>query len=401
VKPVRVAHIATVDLTLRFLLLGQMRRLRSAGYEVTGISAPGRWTADLEQEGIRHIPWPHVTRSWHPLADVRALAGLLRILRMERFDVVHTHTPKPGIMGRIAARLTGTPVVVNTVHGLYAVPEDPPAKRMAVLSVERMAAGFSDLEFYQSEEDLAWARRIGLFKPSKGVLLGNGCDLSVYDPGAVSRDRLARVRRDLGISGDAIVVGTIGRLVAEKGYRELFAAAPAVRKIVPEVRFLVVGGAEPLKADAITKQEIARARQDVVFAGWRTDARDLLAAMDVFVLPSWREGVPRSAIEAAAMGKPLILTNIRGCREVARDGIEGLLVPSRDPQRLAQALRVLVADPTLRVRLGRAARLRAVDRFDERRVEETILASYEELLARKGRWPGGEVTVPTRGEEAG
>src|SRR2546421_432034 len=123
---VRVAHLTTVDLTLRFLLLPQLRRLRDEGYDVTTISAPGPWVGELREEGFRHVPWNHATRSWDLRADVKAFAELVRILRRERFDLVHTHNPKPGIMGRIAARLVGTPCVVNTVHGLYATPEDRP-----------------------------------------------------------------------------------------------------------------------------------------------------------------------------------------------------------------------------------------------------------------------------------
>ena len=146
----------------------------------------------------------------------------------------------------------------------------------------------------------------------------------------------------------------------------------------PGRRFLVVGGSDPEKADAVTEDEIRAAAGDVgvIFAGWRADVADLMAAMDVFVLPSWREGVPRSAIEAAATGLPLVVTDIRGCREVVRDGIEGILVPVREPERLASAIGRLVGDPALRARMGAAARERAVERFDERRVMDLLVDRY-------------------------
>jgi glycosyltransferase involved in cell wall biosynthesis/ribosomal protein S18 acetylase RimI-like enzyme len=378
----RVAHLTTVDLTLRFLLLGQLRRLRAEGYRVTGISAPGPWTADLEAEGIRHIPWPHATRAWSPGDDARAFAELVGILRRNRFDVVHTHNPKPGVLGRIAARLAGVPVVVNTVHGLYATPEDRAAKRLPVLAAERLAARFSDLELYQSEEDLRWARRIGVVRPGRSLLLGNGTDLSRFDPAGEAAERGRRLRRTLGFEEDDVVVGAVGRLVAEKGYHELFAAAREVRRRLPHVRFLVAGSADRDKIDAVSEPDLARAADDVTFVGWSEDVPALLAAMDVFVLASWREGVPRSAIEAAAMGRPMVLTDIRGCREVARDGVEGLLVPPRDPGRLGEAIDRLARDPELRARLGAAARARAEDRFDERRVADTVVSSYRRLLDR-------------------
>jgi glycosyltransferase involved in cell wall biosynthesis/ribosomal protein S18 acetylase RimI-like enzyme len=380
-----VAHVTTVDLTLRFLLLPQLRRLRDEGFEVVSVSAPGPWTADLEAEGIRHVPWLHATRSWNIGSDVRAFGELRDIFRRERFDLVHTHNPKPGILGRVAARMARVPAVINTVHGLYVTPDDPPAKRLAVLGLERFAARFSDLELYQSEEDLAWARRIGLVRGSKGVLLGNGTDVSRFHPAAVPAERLAELRRGLGIPEGALVVGTVGRLVAEKGYRELFAAARWIRARMPEVRFLVVGSPDADKADAITRREMDRAGQDVVFAGWREDARDLYALMDVFVLPSWREGMPRSAIEAAAMGRAMVLTDIRGCREVARDGVEGILVPPRNPAALAAAIERLLRDASARDRMGRAARVRAEERFDERRVADTVVECTRQVLARAGR----------------
>jgi glycosyltransferase involved in cell wall biosynthesis/ribosomal protein S18 acetylase RimI-like enzyme len=401
-RPVRVAHLTTTDLTLRYLLLGQLRRLRDDGYEVTGISAPGPYGAELEAEGIRHLPWKNATRSWNLRADLRAFAELWSLLRRERFDLVHTHNPKPGVMGRLAARLAGVPLVVNTVHGLYATPEDRLAKRVPVLALEWLAGRCSDLELYQSEEDLRWARRIRLVPGSRSRLLGNGTDLGRFDPGRVGAERAAELRRELGLPGDALVVGMVGRLVAEKGYRELFAAARQVRRTDPRVRFLAVGAPDLAKADAITEAELQQAAADVQVTGWRDDVHELLAVMDVFVLASWREGMPRSAIEAAAMGKPLVLTDIRGCREVARHEQEALLVPPRDPQALAAAILRLAGDQALRQRLGAAAGRRARERFDEAAVAGRVAGEYRRLLAGEvGQAPSPDLPVVVRPARAG
>jgi glycosyltransferase involved in cell wall biosynthesis/ribosomal protein S18 acetylase RimI-like enzyme len=386
-RPVHVAHITTIDMTLRFILRGQLRRLRDEGFDVTAVSARGPWTAELEAEGLRHIPWPYATRAWDPVADVRAFFELLRILRQERFDLVHTHTPKAGVMGRVAARLMGVPCVVSSIHGFYATPEDPLKRRIPVLALEWMAALFSDLELYDSEEDLAWARRIGLVKASKSRFLGNGVDLQRFNPSAVPRERMVALSRELGIPDGSLVVGAVGRLVAEKGYRELFAAAREVRRTMPDTRFIVLGAPDREKADVIGEEEMERAKEDVTFTGWMEDVRDFLGLMDVFVLPSWREGQPVSAIEAAAMGKPLVLTDIRGCREVARDGQEGLLVPPRNANRLAAAIARMLADTRLRDRLGKAARERALVRFDEKKIADRLVTLYGKLLARKGVVP--------------
>lgn len=379
-----VAHVATIDLTVRSLLLPQLIGLRDAGYDVTAISAPGPFVPEIEAAGIRHLAWRHVTRAWDLRADARAFAELIRMLRSERFDVVHTHNAKPGVMGRIGARLAQTTAVVNTVHGFDATPDDPAVRRAAFMGAEWVAARFSHLELYQGREDLRRGRRWWVVGRRKGVFLGNGVDLARFDPCAVPPARVAALRSELGLRPDELVVGTVGRLVGEKGYRELFRAARSVRARHPEVRFIAVGDADPAKADTITRGELEAAAEHVVVTGWRQDVPELLAAMDVFVLATWREGVPRSAIEAAAMGKPLVLTNIPGCRQVARHGMEALHVRPRDPDGLAAAILRLVEDESLRARMGAAARQRAIRHFDEQAIVATILQEYEELLRRKG-----------------
>jgi glycosyltransferase involved in cell wall biosynthesis len=384
VTRLKVAHVTTIDLTLRNLLLAQLVRLRDDGYDVVGVSAPGPWVADLEREGIRHIAWTNATRSWSPRADARAFAELVSIFKRERFDLVHLHNPKPAVMGRIAGRIARIPCVLNTVHGLYATPDDRLRKKIPVLGLEMLTTRLSDLELYQSEEDLDWARRRHLVSRARSDLLGNGADLSQFHPGAVSEERRREVRHELGIPADALVVGTIGRMVVEKGYREFFAAARTVRASMPQVHFVAVGDRDPDKSDALGDDEIDAAASDVVMAGWREDVPDVIAALDVFVLASWREGMPRSAIEAAAMGKALVLTDIRGCREVARHDVEGLLVPVRSSNELAGAISRVLADESLRRRLGDAARERAVERFDESRVAAMISSVTRAALDRRG-----------------
>lgn len=381
---IRIAHVATIDLSLRVLLLPQLLRLRDQGYEVSAISAPGPWVGYLEDRGIRHIPWASATRAWDPAADLRALVELVAILRQGRFHLVHTHNAKPGVMGRVAARLVGVPCVVNTVHGFDARPDDRLAKRTAFMGLEWLAARFSDLELYQSSADLVRARRLKIKNGSRSVLLGNGIDLARFDPARVTEQRLVELRNDLGIRGDNVVVGAVGRLVADKGYRELFEAMDLVRRTVPEAVLLAVGDRDLSKADAISEREIEAVQSAVVFTGWREDMPDLYALMDVFVLPSWREGFPRSAMEAAAMGTPLILSDIPGCHQIGREGVEAMFVSPRDPKQLADAIVAMLNDQELRERIGAAARLTALARFDERRVAATVAALSSRLLRRRG-----------------
>jgi glycosyltransferase involved in cell wall biosynthesis len=269
--------------------------------------------------------------------------------------------------------------VVNTVHGLYATADDRLGKRAVVYGLERMAAACSHAELVQNSEDLATLARLRV-PERKLTLLGNGVDLRRFRAGADAAAVRARLRGELGVGDDTVVVGAVGRLVWEKGYRELLDAAGMLAHTAPGARLVVVGPHEPDKADAVDRATVDAAT-NVTFLGHRDDVHDLYHAFDVYVLASYREGFPRSAMEAAAAGLPLLLTDIRGCREVVDHDVSGLLVAPRDALGLAEALDRLVHDPALRARLGAAAAAKAVAEFDQRTQIERTLATYDRLLA--------------------
>ena len=238
--------------------------------------------------------------------------------------------------------------------------------------------------------------------PGASLHLSNGVDVERFTPERSGSEAARKLRAELGIGEDELVVGTVGRMVREKGFLELFRAARIVRERVPLARFLVIGAGDEAKADSVAPAEIDAAAEDVVFAGWRDDVAELMAVMDVFTLPSWREGMPRSAIEAAASGLPLVLTDIRGCREVVDDGVEGVLVPVRDAGALADALVRVLDDAGLRRRMGAAARRRAEKEFDQRRVTATVVRETERLLRLRGIGGARGATVirPARSADA-
>ena len=377
----RLVHVTTVDMSLVLLLGPQLRAFADAGMDVIGVSAPGPFVPQLESWGIRHEPLRHATRSVAVGQDLMALGELLRLFRRLGPDIVHTHNPKPGLYGRLAARAAGISGVVNTVHGLYASPEDPFARRALVYALERAASLCSGAELVQNPEDLAVLRRLGV-PNRKLVLLGNGVELERFHPRAHDDSR-RQARGDLGIDENAVVVGMVARLVWQKGFREFFAAAERLRDRHPELVFVVVGGSDPEKADAVAPEDLAAAgrRGRIVFAGDRDQMERVYPAFDIFVLPSYREGFPRAAMEAAASGLPVIATDIRGCRQVVTDGQSGLLVPPHDPARLADAIGKLVVDPGLRQRMGAAGRAKAEVEFDDRAVVSKTLDAYERVLA--------------------
>jgi glycosyltransferase involved in cell wall biosynthesis len=366
---VKVAHLCTVDLSLRYLLLAQIDACLERGDEVLGISAPGPDVAMLEVRGMRHLPLASSTRSMNVLADLRAARELWSVLRRERPDVLHTHNPKPGIYGRILGRLARVPLVVHTTHGLYATPEDRLAKRAVVYSLEAVASRFSHVELVQSPEDLELMARLRLAPRRKLRLLGNGVDLARFRPPEPGeRDE---VRAELGIADGDVVIGLVARLVAEKGVPEL---VEAVERLGAPHRLLLVGPHDPEKADALPEAVLDRARAGgAVLAGHRTDVERLYRAMDVFCLPSHREGFPRAAMEAAATGVPVVASDIRGCRQVVEDPATGRLFPARDVGALVAALRSVLAPGAV---APGAARARAEAEFDESAVVARVLAAY-------------------------
>jgi glycosyltransferase involved in cell wall biosynthesis len=286
----------------------------------------------------------------------------------------------------VAARVAGVPGIINTVHGLYASPEDPISRRALVYALERSASLCSSAELVQNPEDFAVLARLGVPR-DKLVRLGNGVDLHRFRPPQNGLAR-RRARETLGIDADATVVGTVARLVWQKGFAELFAAAERLRRTHPDLVFLVVGGPDAAKADAISSEELEAAgrRGHFVFAGERDDIEDIYSAFDLFVLPSHREGFPRSAMEAAACGLPVIATDIRGCRQAVSHGQTGLLTPLRDPVRLAMAIRELADDDALRLRMGAAGRRKAEAEFDDQAVIAKTLEVYERVLRPATSW---------------
>ena len=189
----RLVHVTTSDISLSLLLGPQLQAFAAAGYEVIGVSAAGDYVADLERMGIQHFALRNATRSFAPGGDARALVELWSLFRELEPDIVHTHNPKPGVYGRLAARMAGVPVVVNTVHGLYALPDDRLAKRGVVYGLERMASLCSDAELVQSAEDVDTLLRIGVAR-DKVYRLGNGIDLDRFRPSAAGPDARAHRR---------------------------------------------------------------------------------------------------------------------------------------------------------------------------------------------------------------
>lgn len=382
---IKVAHITTVDISLRYLLLNQLRTIQQAGYEVSGVSAAGVHVPAIEAAGIRFIPAPMVRHSsLTPGADLRVFWYLYRLMRREQFTIVHTHTAKADLYGQIAARLAGVPIVLSTLHGFYFHEHMPAHWRRFYITLAKIGAVCSDVILSQNPEDLQTARDEGI-APEKMKYLGNGIDVVRFNRARIDERILAQKREELQLAAGGPVVGFVGRLVRDKGILELLQAVRVIRETNPEVRFLFIGMVDQAKADVLTPTiaEEYGVADVCVFAGHREDMPDLYALMDIFVLPSHREAFPRSLMEAAAMALPCVVTNVRGCRTVVEDGRNGLHVPLGDVSALTKAILYLLNHPEETRRMGEQGYQMAQERFDERTVFQTVKSEYLRLLKEK------------------
>ena len=379
-----VIHVATADMGLRFLLLNQIRAIQAAGYRVMGISSDGPYRAEVEAAGVPVLPIT-MHRAISPGGDLVALARLVQLFRRLRPTIVHTHNPKPGLLGQLAARIAGVPIIVNTLHGFYFHAGSSSRQRRFYIALERIAARCSHAILSQNREDLATAIQERICTPGLISYLGNGINIAHFNQQTLKDEHQAALRAELGIPDDALVIGAVGRLVAEKGYHELFAAFRDLAQTRPNLHLLVVGPEEPAKADGLTAQTAVDygIADRTHFVGLRHDMLEMYGLMDVLAHASYREGFPRAPMEAAAMGIPVVATDIRGCREAIFDRQNGILVRVKNAAALAQGLARLLDDSTLRHAMGTLGRRIAVREFDEQVVFERVLATYKELEFRR------------------
>ena len=395
----KIAHVTTVGVSLYGLLLNQMLSLREDGYEIVGISSPSSFAPAIKAAGVRHIAVP-ISRNITPIADLLSLWRLWRVMRRERFSIVHTHTPKAGLLGQLAARLAGVPLVVNTVHGLYLHPGMRPIERRIYLLLEKVAASCSDGILSQNAEDIEIAVRERVCRREKIKFLGNGIDLTQFDPDAISAKNVERLRAELGLRPCVPVVGFVGRLAAKrKGFADFLAAAQEISARVPGCQFLVVGASDRGKADAMdaSAARVYGIAERCVFAGLR-DRNELppfYKLMDVLVLPSIFEGLPRVVMEASAMGVPAVVTDVKGNREAVLDGCNGLLVPLGDVAALAAAVIRLLCDKELAEEMGLKARAIARERFNEQTVFGIVKSEYRRLCLEKSQFAAQTWSQPT------
>lgn len=353
------------------------RALRDAGHEVLLVSPPGPYGEKLRELGYRWEPAPMVRRSLNPVRELALVQWLHRLVAQEQVDLVHGFTIKCAVYGSIAARWAGTPARVNAVAGMgYVFISNAPRAlvlRPVVRSLFRYALGGQGARLIlQNPDDAAMFTRARLVNPGQVRLIpGSGVDCGRFTP-----------PEEAGRSEDRFRVVLPARLLWDKGLAEYVEAARLLRQRSLPVDFLLAGEPDPGNPAAVPEETVRGWVQEgvVQWLGHVSDMPALFRSVDCVALPSYREGLPKGLIEAAACALPLVTTDVPGCREVVTDGVDGLLVPVKNGKALAEAIARLQADPALRQRLGEAARRKAMTEFEERSVVERTLGVYRELL---------------------
>jgi glycosyltransferase involved in cell wall biosynthesis len=356
----KIIEITNVDFSLRQFLLPLMREIRARGHDVIGACAEGRFLETPRAEGFRIVAIPFERRP-SPLAHWRAFQALVRLFREEKPDLVHAHMPISGFLARMAAWWVGVPRIACTCHGFWFNYPGNPARRAVGFAMEWIAARVTAVFMTVSDEEACDARRLWI---SRGAIsVRNGRDPAIFHPDAMAR---VGIRAELGVAEDRVVVVAVSRLVRHKGYPELAAAM----RDVPDADLWVVG--ERLDSDRGGDMDAvlrgAGLGPRLRLLGYRSDVAAILAAADIFVLPSHFEGLPMSVIEAMLTGLPVIATNIRGPREQVIPEVTGLLVPAGMVAPLSAALRDLARNPMKREAMGLSGRARAMELYDEAKV---------------------------------
>jgi len=359
-------------------LTGHLRSLREEGFEVTLVSSPGALsTRTAEVEGVEAISIP-MHRGIAVIADMVTMVRLWRILRRIKPDLTEFSTPKAGLLGTLAARVAGVPRRVYMLRGLK-LERSRGLKHRLLLMSERIAAACADVVLCNSASLRAEASELGVCPEGKLKLLGsgssNGVDVQRFAPGQ------NELGASLGLPADSPVVGFVGRLTRDKGVPELIEAFEMIRAAVPTVRLLLVGWFDEAE-DALSAelQEQIKAHPQIHLTGFVSDTAPYYRAMDVMVLPTWREGFPNVVLEAAATGVPVVTTLATGSRDSVLPEVTGLLIPPGYPVAIGEAVLRLLRDGDLRWRMGLAARAWILEHFVDERVLGRTAAFYRSLL---------------------
>ncbi|PYM09397.1 MAG: hypothetical protein DMD82_00265 [Candidatus Rokuibacteriota bacterium] len=367
---VRLVDIINLSSSAETLLKNRVRSMRALGIDNRIICMDGPYVGPLRESGVP-VETASMPRGLNPLRMLLSTFEMAAYMRRERIDLVHTHCSMPGILGRVAAKLAGVPVIVHTVHGYHVHDRWNPVMRNIYTLAEKFCGRFTDMMLTQNRTDFEFVRRQRIVPADRLRLIGNGIDLGRFRPAA-------RVP-----SSAPLTLMCTARLEPVKNHGQLLEAVKLLKDRGVDVRVWLIGDGD-LRLEYERQCAALGIEDRVLFLGYRDDIPALLLRADVAVLTSVKEGIPRALLEGMAMGLPAIGTRVVGTDETVRDGETGYLVELGDSRGLADRIAELAADPELRARLGAQGRRLVESEFDEHSIVESLAAVYRQLLRTKG-----------------
>jgi glycosyltransferase involved in cell wall biosynthesis len=379
----KLVRITTVPISLRVLLRQQLKFM-SAHFDVLAVSSPGTALDEVcSSEGVR-VASIVMTRSVSPVKDIKALWRLYRLFRKERPAIVHTHTPKAGLLGMIAARMAGVPVRLHTVAGLPLMEKRGIMKK--VLEVTERLTYTCATKIYPNSGNLAsWLLKHRYCQAGKLKVLGNGSsngiDTDFFQLNEPLQLTAGILRKQLQIGQDDFVFVFVGRLVRDKGIEELVAAFTALQNRYVHIKLLLVGPYEPhLDPLSVHTKEIIETGGHIIRVDFQHDIRPYLAISRVLVFPSYREGFPNVPLQAGCFHLPAIVTDINGCNEIIEHKRNGLIVPAKNSAALQHAMESLLVNDTLYEALKKNTRQLVVERYEQKQFWSLLLHEYDDQL---------------------
>ena len=378
----KLIRITTVPISLDKLLSGQLNYMKKY-YEVVAISSDKE---KLEQIGVKeNVSTFHVemTRKITPFKDIKSVFLLYRYFKKEQPFIVHSHTPKAGIVGMLAAKFAGVPHRLHTVAGLPLL-EESGVKRILLNFVEKLTYACA-IKVYPNSVGLREIILSSKYCSAEKVTVlangsSNGIDTSYFNPSLFSTEKNTILRNELGFSATDFVFVFVGRLVADKGINEMVTAFAMLSKEHSEVKLLLVGDYEADLDPLLPKtHEAINKNSSILTVGFQNDVRPYLMISDTLVFPSYREGFPNVVMQAGAMGLPSIVTDINGCNEIIEEGVNGTIIPVKNTQALFEAIYKISSDKEYYLSLQQNTRNRIVSRYEQKLVWESILAEYKSL----------------------
>ncbi|MDQ0782137.1 glycosyltransferase involved in cell wall biosynthesis [Chryseobacterium sp. W4I1] len=385
----KLIRITTIPLSLKLLLKGQ-HRFMSEHFEVIGVSSHGKELEEVKNDEEIQVIAIDMSRQITPIKDIKSLWSTYKLLKKEKPEIVHTHTPKAGIVGMLAAKLAGVPHRLHTVAGLPLM-EVTGTKRSILDIVEKLTYASATKVYPNSKGLYEYILQNNYTRKSKLKVIGNGSsngiDTLFFSPEQVSKSQKDLLKKQLNIEDSDFVFVFVGRLVGDKGINELVKAFSLVNKAKDaqqNFKLLLVGPLEqeldPLPADTLNEIEN---NPDIINVGFQKDVRPYFAVSDVLAFPSYREGFPNVVMQAGAMGLPSIVSDINGCNEIIIDDKNGLIVPVKNTEKLKEAMQRMKSDTVYYQQLKMNARPMIESRYEQSVIWNALLSEYKKLLKEK------------------